>query len=80
MDKKRYVICYRLNRKNAKRRECLRINAASVEEAVKLFEGYCMSKQLQLYWRNCQFELLTGDWKHLRYYPAEAAGDIQAKD
>ena len=63
----RYIICYRLHRKNARRKECCRRDFEREKDALTYFENYCKYDKN----KNARdFELLTGDWKHIAYYNA----------
>ena len=65
----RYIICYKLHRKNGARKELLRFDCGNDMEAISYFEHIMSIKQKELETRD--FELLTGDWKHIAYYTEE---------
>ena len=60
----KYIIAYRLKRKNARRKEKIRIDVNNEEIAKESFKNYVkMSNDTD----KKQYELLTGDWKHVMY-------------
>ena len=66
----KYIIAYKLKRKNARRKECARFNCEDQHEALMQFNSYCaMRERADL--RPKQWELLTGDWKHISFYEEE---------
>lgn len=62
----RYIVCYRLHRKNARRKEVYRENFENERIAIESFRKYCQIHFDEVKKRD--FELLTGDWKHIAYY------------
>ena len=61
----RYIICKKLHRKNARRKEDLRMTFASEEIAIENFKNRVMyNADLDKY----DYELLTGDWRHIAFY------------
>ena len=62
----RYIVCYRLHRKNARRKELYRENFENERMAIESFRKYCQMHFDEIKKRD--FELLTGDWKHIAYY------------
>lgn len=65
----RYIICYKLDRKNARRKEYKRFNMQFDEQAKHEFFYQIKDKKEEL--SKGSFELLTGDWKHLAYFTKE---------
>ena len=61
-----YIFCYRLNRKNARRKEFMRQEYNDKAEAIVMFRRYCEGNFDGKRFK--EFELLTGDWKHIAYY------------
>ena len=59
----RYIICYRLRRKNARRKELFRMDFDNDKEAIDFFYSTCKVRD-----ERRDYELLTGDWKHIAYY------------
>ena len=59
----RYIICYKLRRKNARRKEILRTDFENDKEAINFFSNTCKVRD-----ERRDYELLTGDWKHIAYY------------
>lgn len=68
-----FIIAYRLKRKNARRKVEAKIFTASEENAMKHFKEYCDNKSREDA-KPKQWELLTGDWKHITFYEREAKG------
>lgn len=62
----KYIFCYRLNRKNARRKEFMRQEYKDKAEAIVMFRRYCEGNFDGKRFK--EFELLTGDWKHISYY------------
>lgn len=59
----RYIICYKLRRKNARRKELFRMDFDNDKEAIDFFYRTCKVRD-----ERRDYELLTGDWKHIAYY------------
>lgn len=66
-----FIIAYRLKRKNARRKVEAKIFTASEEHAMEHFKKYCDNKSREDA-KPKQWELLTGDWKHITFYEREA--------
>ena len=62
----RYIICYKLHRKNGTRKEFSRFDCENDMEAISYFQDVMFAILGEL--RDKDFELLTGDWKHVAYY------------
>ena len=65
-----YIVAYRLRRKNARRKICMKMNFAddnftTYKRANDNFVAFVRMKGDS---DKKQYELLTGDWKHVRYY------------
>ena len=61
----RYIICKKLHRKNARRKEELRLCRTEEKYAISSFEMYVKGQgNLDKY----DYELLTGDWRHVAFY------------
>lgn len=66
----KYIIAFKLKRKNARRKEYSRIECMDQHDALLQFNSYCrMRERTDL--RPKQWELLTGDWKHIAFYEEE---------
>lgn len=66
----KYIIAFKLKRKNARRKEYSRIECMDQHDALLQFNSYCrMRERVDL--RPKQWELLTGDWKHIAFYEEE---------
>ena len=64
----KFIIAYRLKRKNARRKEKIRIDVNNEEIAKESFTNYVkMSGDSD----KKHYELLTGDWKHVMFYGDE---------
>ena len=64
----RYIICKKLHRKNARRKEDWRATFASEEIAIENFKCRVMyNADVDKY----DYELLTGDWNHIAFYTKE---------
>ena len=61
----KYIICFKLKRRNARRKEWKRFEAENEKEAKKEFLG-----QVYLFGdeNTKNYELVTGDWKHICFY------------
>ena len=71
--RKRYIVCRKLNRANARRTELTRFYAADDNEAI-IHYNYAYGRMSKSYNHlNYRTELLTGDWRHL-------AGDELTQD
>lgn len=66
----KYIIAYKLKRKNARRKEYSRIECMNQHNALLLFNSYCRMRE-RVDDRPKQWELLTGDWKHIAFYEEE---------
>ena len=64
-EKKVYIVCYRLKRKNARRKEEIRLLAETSGKAIEMFKGYVEMKQMA---NSRTYELVTGDWKPVCFY------------
>lgn len=64
-DTKVYIVCYRLKRKNARRKEDIRLQAETPGKAIEMFKAWVEMKQMQ---SSRSYELLTGDWKPVCFY------------
>ena len=64
----KYIICFKLKRRNARRKEWVRFDAENEKEAKKEF-----TEQVYLFGENAtkNYELLTGDWKHICFYTTD---------
>ena len=67
----RYIIAYRLKRKNARRREYAKFDAIDEHDAIKQFEYYIKDRQEKFKESPKIWELLTGDWKHICFWCEE---------
>ena len=66
-----YIICYKLNRKNAIRREYLRFKTQNgIEDAKIKFHAMVDNAMILKRFNDTEFELLTGDWKSICKYKA----------
>lgn len=63
-----FIIAYKLKRKNARRKILLRLFIKSEESAIKRFDEICFVNGDS---DKRQYELLTGDWKHIAFYEEE---------
>ena len=66
-----FIIAYRLKRKNARRKVEAKIFTENQERAMDQFKRYCDNKSSEDP-KPKQWELLTGDWKHITFYEREA--------
>ena len=64
MEDKTFIVCYRLKRKNARRKEELRIKAETEGRAIQMFKSYVEMKLLS----DRTYELVTGDWQPICFY------------
>ena len=64
----RYIIAYRLKRKNARRRVYAKIDAPDVNDAIEQFESYIRYRKTEEDTSKRLWELLTGDWEHLCFW------------
>ena len=64
----RYIIAYRLKRKNARRRMYSKFDAVDVFDARKQFESYIKYRKKSDDTSKQVWELLTGDWQHVCYW------------
>ena len=64
-DQKVYIVCYRLKRKNARRKEEIRLKAETPAKAINQFKAWVEMKQMET---SRSYELLTGDWKPVCFY------------
>lgn len=62
-----YIMAYRLCRKNARRKVYVRLECESQTEALRQFDFYCRER-LKVDNKPKEWELLTGDWKHLAFF------------
>ena len=63
----RYIIAYKLRRKNARRKVYVKIDCNNQFDAMTQFISYCRMR-LKTDEKSKQWELLTGDWKRIGYY------------
>jgi len=63
----RFIIAYRLKRKNARRKVYTKLECKDQYEALQQFNAYC-EMRMRVDEKPKQWELLTGDWKHITYY------------
>ena len=64
----RYIIAYRLKRKNARRRVYSKIELPNEHEAIRQFESYIQYRKTEEDTSKRIWELLTGDWKHICFW------------
>lgn len=64
----RYIIAYRLKRKNARRRVYSKFDAVDEYSAIQSFEYYIKDRTERFKESPKTWELLTGDWKHVCYW------------
>lgn len=64
----RYIIAYRLKRKNARRKEYAKFDAIDGHDAIIQFESYIKDRQEKFEEPPKVWELLTGDWKHVCFW------------
>lgn len=62
----RFIIAYKLKRKNARRKVYAKLECTDQYDAVMQFEYYCKMRDKDEKPRD--WELLTGDWKHVMFY------------
>lgn len=58
----RYIVTGRLKRKNGRRKILEKFNAKNDEEAIAIFKHEVQPEG------KTEYELLTGDWKHIMFY------------
>lgn len=63
-----FIIAYRLKRKNARRKVYAKLECVDQHDALKQFESYCNMRMNAPDEKPRQWELLTGDWKHITFY------------
>lgn len=61
-----YIFAYRLKRKNARRKIYVKKEFADQHEALQQFYSYCKTRENDKIKK--EWELLTGDWKHIAYF------------
>lgn len=61
-----YIIAYKLCRKNARRKIYAKMHFDTQYEAEKQFEFYVKNRPADD--KPKEWELLTGDWKHIAYF------------
>ena len=66
-----FIVAYRLKRKNARRKVEAKITTENKNKALSQFKRYCDNKSREDA-KPKQWELLTGDWKHITFYEREA--------
>ena len=64
----RYIIAYRLKRKNPRRRIYSKFDAIDVLDARKQFESYINYRKKSDDTSKQIWELLTGDWQHVCFW------------
>ena len=62
-----FIIAYRLKRKNARRKVYVKLECMDQHDAVEQFKSYCRMRE-KTDEKPKQWELLTGDWKHIEYF------------
>ncbi|MBO7733821.1 MAG: hypothetical protein J6S67_14760 [Methanobrevibacter sp.] len=62
-----YIMAYRLCRKNARRKVYVKLQCEGEFEAVRQFDFYCRER-LKVDSKPKEWELLTGDWKHITFF------------
>ena len=62
-----YIMAYRLCRKNARRKVYVKLQCDEQVEALRQFDFYCRER-LKVDKRKKEWELLTGDWKHITFF------------
>lgn len=62
-----YIMAYRLCRKNARRKVYVRLECEDQVTALRQFDFYCRER-LVIDKKNKEWELLTGDWKHITFF------------
>lgn len=62
----KYIICYKSHRKNGARKEFSRFDCENDMEAISYFQDVMFVILGELRYKN--FELLTGDWKHIAFF------------
>ena len=67
----RYIIAYRLKRKNARRRMYAKLEAVDLIDAQEQFESYIQYRKTECDTSKQVWELLTGDWKHICFWCEE---------
>lgn len=60
----KYIVAYRLKRKNARRKIAMKMECSSLSKAINDFKLYVDMKDDSKW----SWELLTGDWKHVMFY------------
>ena len=63
-----FYVAFRLKRKRARRRIAAKFILPNIEMAKEDFELFVLSHEN---YNNRQWELLTGDWKHIEFYEGE---------
>ena len=64
----RYIITYRLRRKNARRKMYSKFDAENEVEARKHFDSYIQYRKRTEDTSKQLWELLTGDWQHVCFW------------
>ena len=64
----RYIVAYRLRRKNARRKIVMKMEVYNQEKAIKDFNVYINMKNDS---DKKIYELLTGNWKHICFYKGD---------
>lgn len=67
----RYIIAYRLKRKNARRRMYSKFDVVDEYSAIKQFESYIKDRMERFGEPPKVWELLSGDWKHICFWCEE---------
>ena len=60
-----FIVTYRLKRKNARRKIAMKMDVFTQNQAIRDFKTFVELKNDS---DKKQYELLTGDWKHIMYY------------
>ena len=74
----RYIIAYRLKRKNARRRMYSKFDATDLFDARKQFESYIKYRKKSDDTSKQVWELLTGDWQHVCFWCDECEKETDA--
>lgn len=72
-----YIIAYKLCRKNARRKIYAKMHFDTQHEAEKQFEFYVNNRPSDD--KPKEWELLTGDWKHIAYFCNACKGPMTSR-
>ncbi|MBO7695004.1 MAG: hypothetical protein J6T10_20490 [Methanobrevibacter sp.] len=67
----KYIICFKLKRRNARRKELMRFDEENEVFAKNHFR-YIVKTKGDI--NKMNYELLTGDWKHICFFDKEFLG------